>query len=40
MDVRFFGVEVFVKGGANDAVGVDGDSELASDFGEVGVVPG
>lgn len=40
MDVGLFGVEVFIEGGPDDAVGVDGYSELLSDFGDIGIVPG
>ena len=40
VDVGFFGVEVFVEGGAYDAVGVDGDAEFFGGFADVGVVPG
>jgi hypothetical protein len=40
VDVGLLGVEVFIEGGPDDAVGVDDDSELLGDFGDVGVVPG
>lgn len=40
MDVGLLGVEVFIEGGSDDAVGVDDDSELLGDFGNIGIVPG
>ena len=39
VDVGFLGVEIFVKRCPDDAVGINGHSELLGDLGQIGVVP-
>lgn len=39
VNIGFFGVEIFVEGSTDDAVGVDGDAEFFGNFCNVGVVP-
>lgn len=40
VNVGLFGVEVFIEGGPDDAVGVDDYSELLGDLGDIGIVSG
>ena len=39
VDVGFLGVEIFVKRCSDDAVRINGHSELLGDLGQIGVVP-